>query len=269
MYYAKSKRGEKKSTCNLCRQEKALSWDHVPPKGGIDLGPVEMETVFEIMAGDRGKPKLRESQNGVKYRTICRECNSYLGLEYDPVINDFARSIGRYLKSGIILPEQISHRVKPQRLMKALLGHIVAAKVEIEDTVFDRSARKYVLDPNLPLPDDIHIFYWIYPYATSVTIREFGMFAHGATLEQAAVYQSLKYYPVAYLCSSQPDYAGLPALSQYRDADLDDEIEIPVDLKRLEDPYWPEAPNDKDNKIFFAGQSAAAAVHARPRRVET
>ena len=132
-----------------------------------------------------------------------------------------------------------------------------------------RHYEKSGLDPNLPLPDDIHIFYWIYPYATSVTIREFGMFAPGATFEQAAVYQSLKYYPVAYLCSSQPEYAGLPALSQYRDANLDAEIEIPIDLKRVEDPYWPEAPNDKDNKIFFAGQSAAAAVHARPRRVET
>jgi len=269
VHYAKSKRGEKKSICNLCREEKALSWDHVPPKGGIDIGPVEMETVFEIMAGDRERPKLRESQNGVKYRTICCECNSYLGLEYDPVINDFATSVGRYLKSGIALPEQISHKVKPQRLMKALLGHVIAAKVEIEDTVFDRTAREYVLDPSTPLPEDIHIFYWVYPYATSVTIRDFGMFVPRGTFEKPAVFQLLKYYPVAYLCSTQPAYAGLPALSWYRDAGLDTEIEIPIDLKRVADPYWPEAPNDEDNNVFFGGQSAAAAVHARPRSIKT
>jgi hypothetical protein len=264
VHYAKSKR-EKKSICNLCREEKALSWDHVPPKGGIDLGPVEMETVFEIIVGDRNKPKLRESQNGVKYRTICSECNSLLGREYDPTINDFARSVGRYLKSGIALPEEVSHKVKPQRLMKALLGHIVAAKVEIEDTAFDQAARAYVLDPNKPLPENIHIFYWVYPYATSVAIRDFGMFVPRGTFKEPAVFQLLKYYPVSYLCSTKPEYAGLPALSWYRDAELDFEIEIPIDLERVEDPYWPEAPDDNDNNVFFGGQSAAAAAHARPR----
>jgi hypothetical protein len=264
LHYVKSKR-EKESICNLCREKKTLSWDHVPPKGGIDLVPVEMETVFEIMAGDRERQKLRESQNGVKYRTICRECNSYLGLEYDPVINDFATSVGCYLKSGIALPEKISHKVKPQRLMKALLGHIVAAKVAIEDTTFDRVARAYVLDPNMLLPEDIHIFYWVYPYATSVTIRDFGMFVPRGTFEQPAVFQLLKYYPVAYLCSTQPEYAGLTALSWYRHAELDREIDIPINLKRVEDPYWPEAPSDEDNNVFFGGQSAATAVHARPR----
>jgi hypothetical protein len=216
MHYAKSKR-EKKSICNLCREEKALSWDHVPPKGEIELGPVEMETVFEIMAGDREKPKLRESQNGVKYRTICGECNSLLGREYDPTINGFATSIGRYLKSDIALPEEI------------------------------------------------HIFYWIYPYGTSVVIRDFGMFVPRGTFNELAIFQLLKYYPVAYLCSTKPEYAGLPALSWYRDAELDFEIEIPINLKRVEGPYWPEAPNDEDNNVFFGGQSAAAAVHSRPR----
>jgi hypothetical protein len=264
VHYAKCKR-EKKSICNLCREEKALSWDHVPPKGGIEIGRVEMETMFEIMAGDRESRKLRESLNGVKYRTICRDCNSYLGLEYDPVINDFATSVGLYLKTGLALPDEISHKVKPQRLMKALLGHIVAAKVEVEDTTFDRAAREYVLDPNKPLPEEIHVFYWVYPYATSVAIRDFGMFVPRGTFNEPAVFQLLKYYPIAYLCSTKPEYAGLPALSWYRGAELDSEVEISLNLKRVEDPYWPEAPDDEDNNVFFGGRSAVAAVHARPR----
>ena len=96
MYYAKSKR-EKRSICNLCRKEKDLSWDHIPPKGGIELSTVKMETIFALIAGDRDKPKIRESQNGMKYRTICSECNAYLGAEFDIIINDFALSVGRYL----------------------------------------------------------------------------------------------------------------------------------------------------------------------------
>lgn len=181
--------------------------------GGIDPDPVEMETVFRIMAGDRKKPKLRESQNGVKDRTICSECNSLSGREYDPTISDFATSVDRYLKSGIALPEVLSHKVMPQRLMKALPGHIVATKVEIEDTAFDWAARAYVPEPKMPIQEDIHIFYWVYLYATSVAIRDFSMFVPRGTFNEPAIFQLLKYYPVAYLCRNKPEYAGFPALS--------------------------------------------------------
>jgi len=112
MHFAKYKR-EKISTCNICMEDKPLSWDHVPPKGGINLTSVQMQTVFNLMAGDRGEPWLRESQNGVKYRTICKQCNELLGVQYDPTINDFAIEIGRFLNSGLQLPRIVNHPVKP------------------------------------------------------------------------------------------------------------------------------------------------------------
>lgn len=264
MQYAKVKR-EKYSICNICREEKPLSWDHVPPKGGIELSKVEMETVFGLMAGDQETPKLRESQNGVKYRTICKVCNELLGLNYDPVLNDFAVSAGRYLSTAMELPEVVMHKVKPQRLFKSLLGHLVAAKVDIENTAFDVMAREYVLDKDAKLPDDINIFYWVYPYTSSVAIRDFAMFTPRGTFNEPAVFQTLKYYPVAYLLCDKSEYANLDTLSQFRGCDLDDEVEIPINLRRVENPYWPEAPSDEDNNIFFGGQSAMNAIHARRR----
>ena len=264
MHYAKVKR-ERVSICNLCRREQTLTWDHVPPKGGIEISSVEMQTVFAAMTGGQASPKLRESQNGVKYRTICKACNEYLGVEYDPSLNDFAVSVGRYVRTALELPSTISHRVKPQRVMKALLGHLVAAKVEVEDTYFDKLAREYVLGPGRPMPETLNIFYWIYPYQCSVTIRDFGMFTPRGTFNEPAIFQTLKYFPIAYLCSEKCDYAGLPSFSRYRCAGLDDEIEVPIDLRRVEDPFWPEAPSDTDNNVFFGGQSASNAVLARPR----
>jgi len=264
MHYAKVKR-EKRSICNLCNEEKPLSWDHVPPQGGIELSKVEMETVFEVLAGNRENPKLRESQNGVKYRTICKECNELLGLNYDPVLNQFAISVGRYLNSTIKLPEVVMHSVKPQRLFKALLGHLVAAKVDIENTEFDVLARNYVLDEAAPLPDGVNVFYWVYPYTCSITIRDFAMFTPRGTFNEPAVFQTLKYYPIAYLFCDKEEYANLATLSQFRAVGLDEEVEIPINLKRVEGPYWPEAPSDKENNIFFGGQSAMNAIHARRR----
>ena len=264
MHYAKSKRN-KKSICNLCREEKDLSWDHVPPKGGIELSTVQMETILNLMSGDRENPKIRESQNGMKFRTICSDCNSLLGSEYDPVINDFSISVGNYLNSNIKLPKVINHKVKPQRLMKALLGHLVAAKVDIENTLFDQQAREYVLDLSATLPKDINIFYWPYPHDCSITIRDFAMFTPRGTFNEPAIFQTLKYFPIAYLCCNKATYADLECLSWYREAGIDDEIEIPINLSRIEHPYWPEAPTDNDNNVFFGGQSAANSVHAKPK----
>lgn len=242
-----------------------MSWDHVPPKGGIELTPVEMQTVFQLMAGNKKTKKVSESQNGVKYRTICRECNELLGVKYDPVINSFALEVGQYLKSSLSLPKHIRHPVKPQRLLKSLFGHLLAAKVDCENTIFDQLARRYVLDENATLPNEIHVFYWPYPYQCSVAIREFGLFAPRGTFDEPAIFQTLKYFPVAYLCTEKSEYAGLDSFTHYRRCKIDDVVDLPINLSRIEHAYWPESPNDDDNKIFFGGQSAASATHARPR----
>jgi hypothetical protein len=265
MHYAKSKR-DKKSICNLCRVEKELSWDHVPPKGGIELTTIQMETIFSLLTGNKENRKFPESQNGMKYRTICSDCNSYLGTEFDPTINDFALSVGRYLQSTIELPDTINHKVMPQRLMKAILGHLIAAKVEIENTLFDQQAREYVLDIAAPLPKDINIFYWLYPHDCSITMRDFVMFTPRGTFQEPAIFQTLKYFPIAYLCNDKSEYAGLDNLSWYRNAGIDDEIEIPINLRRTEHPYWPEAPSDEENNIVAGGASAFNSVHAIPKR---
>jgi hypothetical protein len=262
VHYVKSKR-EKISICNLCRGCKPMTWDHVPPQGGINVSRVEMETMLSAMAGNRTRPMLRESQNGVKYRTICKECNEYLGLFYDPTLNGFAKDVARYLTTRLQFPPVVSHRVQPQRLLKSVLGHLVAAKIDIEDTEFDKQARLYVLDKNAPLPADINMFYWIYPYDLSITIRDFAMFTPRGTYNQPTVFQTLKYFPIAYLCCDKQQYAQLPDLSQFRNYALDDEAEIQIPLARIEDPYWPEAPSE--NNVLFGGQSAAQAVFARPR----
>src|SRR6056297_3557589 len=89
LYITKCKR-EKVSQCNICKKVKALSWDHVPPKGGISLTSVEQETVFQRLTINGEKRKYTISQNGVKFRTICKECNEKIGSKYDPVLNDFA-----------------------------------------------------------------------------------------------------------------------------------------------------------------------------------
>jgi len=216
------------------------------------------------MTANKSTGKPSESQNGVKYRTICKECNEYLGQNFDPTLNEFAQSVTTYLRTTIHLPKTVHHKTKPKRLIKAVLGHLVAAKADLEDTAFDRAAREYVLDASGELPRDIHIFYWPYPYLCSITIRDFAMFVPRGTFNEPAMFQTMKYFPIAYLVCSKPSYSGLNSLSMYQDSSLDEEIEIPIPLDRVEDAQWPEAPHGKNN-VFFGGQSAVDAIVAQPR----
>jgi len=59
--------------------------------------------------------------------------------------------------------------------LDALTLHLLAAKTETDEVIIDKLIRPCILDPSLPIHDDIHIFYWIYPYEKTIIFRDFGM----------------------------------------------------------------------------------------------
>ncbi len=264
MKYVKNKRA-KRDICNLCLQESSLSWDHVPPKGGIELTPVQMETIFEIFAGDRQGRHLKESQNGVKFRTICSKCNSFLGNNYDPVLNKFALDVGQFINSDLQFPEIIKIKTRPKILIKGILAHLLASKIEIDDVTLDQSVREFIFDLNAPIPDKIKVFYWLYPYNTTVIMRDFGMLAkRGDFGHGGGVFNLLKYFPVGYLVSDVKSYEGLWELTMYKNFPYKKEIEIPINLGRVEHPYWPEMV-DKGNFVI-ASSVTQNGISATPRQ---
>jgi len=262
MYYVKTKR-EKVGQCNICSKVKPLSWDHVPPKGGIELTAMEMENLLYVFTRKKEVRKIRESQNGIKFRTICKECNEFLGVNYDTVVNEFAISVGRYLKTQIKLPEMLHHKTKPVRLMRGILGHLLAAKAEFDNVLFDQQVRRFIFDVNEEIPKKIHIFYWVYPYDCTIILRDFGMPSVRGNFKDIGFYQTLKSFPVAYLVSDKPRYENLLELTKYRSYGIDDEIEIPIQLNRVEHHYWPEI-IDRGN-LLFGGQSLTGSITALPK----
>lgn len=263
MHYVKTKRN-KVDICNICKNVTSLSWDHVPPKGSIELAPMEMETIFQVFTGKRKDRKLRESQNGVKFRTICKNCNEKIGQRYDPIIKEFAISVGQYLKSVLKFPPVIHHKTKPVALVRGILGHLLAAKVDYDQVVFDEKVRAFLLDETLAIPDGINVHYWLYPYTQIIIMRDFVMPARRGNFSEVGCFHTLKYFPVAYLVSDRKQYEGLLNLTQYRHMNTYDEAEIPIHLDRTEHPYWPEIV-DKGN-IIFGGQSILSSVSAAPRK---
>ncbi|MGG2197881.1 hypothetical protein [Paenibacillus validus] len=267
MHYLKFKR-EQIGRCNICGIKAKLTWDHVPPKGGQLMTEVEQESIFQYLVGNRER-RYQLSQNGVKYRTICGNCNNaVLGAKCDPALNELASDIMLMLKTSVLLPKStIKVRTKPALISKAIMGHMLSASGDYGESKFDERFREYVLDDSLVAPKGIKILYWVYPYMSIKIIRDVAMpqyrgdwgdFRRGGV----GIFSIMKYPPLGFLVTDLDSYEGLAELTQYCGSNLDDEAEIPIRLNDLKPEYWPEA---GDDTFLMGGEGLGNGVSAVPR----
>jgi hypothetical protein len=225
---------------------------------------MEMRTILQTLSGDPNKNKFVISQNGVKYRTLCEACNGRLGREYDPVLNEFANNVALYVRSPLHLPPIINVETKPQKLIRAILGHLVAAKSELDDVVFDQQVRDFIFDETASLPEEINVFYWIYPYPIQVVIRDIALNSKRGDFSNFMFCHLLKYFPVAYLVSTAKEYERLASLTRHRASKLADVVELPIELRNAPNQDWPEAPDR--GSILLGGQAMQSSVIGSPKR---
>src|SRR4029453_11843006 len=126
--------GPSKGICNICGSHGRLTEDHTPPKGCIRVAPVGIQHIADRLGAPRSDVIGRFSQNGVKYRTLCRRCNNtLLGTQYDPALIEFVKTVGSYIRTSVRLPQRISVKTRPQKIVRALPGHIAAQGVDRHD----------------------------------------------------------------------------------------------------------------------------------------
>lgn len=259
MYYVKVKR-ERIGICNLCLKIAPLSWDHVPPQGCAPPAPIEIKTILKALASTTPtKGSVKHSQNGVKYRTICKPCNEWLGRYVDPTLIHFARSIRHILTSELCLPSIVDITTKPNRLIRSILAHIVSAKTDLDEVIFDKQVRDFVIDFYAPIPEDIFIFYWVYPYEGQVILRDFVIPSKRGRLNGDYIFcQLLKFFPIAFLVCNAAYYEHLPELTSYRRFGADDIANVPLDLRNIRQSEWPETPDN--GNILFGGQAMISSI---------
>lgn len=175
-------RGSKEGYCVICGEWGPLSRDHVPPKGCNNLSDAEIRFLHPPQGIER-KPVT--SQGGVTYRTLCGACNSgRLGAEYDPALIEFSNAItNRSLvarERRLALPQFVQHYIKPQRIARAIVGHVIAALAVDEskdglrsDPMTDKM-RHYFLNQDAPLPEQIEIYFWLYPERKQIVVKHMG-----------------------------------------------------------------------------------------------
>ena len=131
--------------------------------------------------------------------------------------------------------------------------------------IVDRTIREFLADDGNQLPEEIKIFYWIYPYSDIFVIRDVCMPAVRGDFSKFGFFSGiLKYFPVAYLVCDLEKYEGLDELTIYRNLNLEDTVEIPFRLTEIRHPTWPEMIDE--GNIMAGGLNLNSSVHARPKK---
>lgn len=258
---------KKDRICNICQQEAELSEDHVPPKACPTAKSIVISKLLHQMTGDRSfRPRI--SQNGMTYQTLCRDCNNGLGAKYDNALVEFSQKVESFIKSNLILPESFEFEGCPNAIMRSVLGHLLAAKTESDEVVIDKLIRPCILDPSLPIHDDIHIFYWIHPYEATVILRDFGMPSVRSIHKECGFFNLIKFYPIAFLIAHQlSSYEQLSSLYKFNKLLPSQKANIQINLRRVESYSWPEECLGLENFLVI-GQAANDSVYAVPKTIK-
>lgn len=265
MHYEKKKRKEY-DFCNICGEERKLTWDHVPPKC--------CNNRYNIKVNSWGKGLPKETsyekayQNGIRFRSLCEDCNNkLLGANYDVTLAEFTNQVMHIVSSDIVLPSICKIPVKINELSRAICGHLLAAKNYYDDaSVLEKQLREYVQNSGLCPPQDMSLLYWVYPYSTIFLLRDVSVKSYSTKYAfPEGMVSIMNSFPIAYMLSSgSKEDCGLFDIFKFCSSTIDEVVEIPIDrtscyfprTKHLRPSPWPcNVSDEEDGAMFLLGSS--------------
>lgn len=262
---------KKDSICNICQKTKPLSKDHVPPKSCQLTLTRETSTLFDQLTGNNlFRPRFE--QNGVWYKTICSDCNNFLGSEYDPALATISKRVKTFLNTKYIrLPPFFDLDCEANAVMRSVLGHLLAANTNTDPSTFNQLVRPCVINPSIPIPNDIHVFYWVYPYDRIVVERDFFKSAVRGKFEPPACFNLIKFYPLAFLVTHKlSSYDDLLSLHQFNHLLPPNKTKVRIDFRRpFRDVAFPEFLDNSAIDFVAFGAAGMGSVVSAPKPKKT
>jgi hypothetical protein len=205
------------------------------------------------------------SQNGVKFRSLCQRCNNErLGRDTDPDLIRICNQVHGLLSTKLILPSRLLVPVRPQRLIRAVVGHLLAYGINrVPKGPFEVAMAQYFLDTSMPTPPGMECFYWVYPYTDQVLARDALLTDSRTPDGDNVLFKLVKFYPLAFFCTwNRPATYGFQFdnLCRFGHLGFDEEAEIPVQLGPLPPRRWPETPTERSLAVIHGAES----MYAKP-----
>ena len=249
LYFQKGNRS-KFGFCNICGKESELTWDHVPPKFANNSTSKDYALLLGLSSSSNNYMPLT-TQNGVKYRSICSDCNNrLLGSESDPAYKEVVGAISAKI-------EQLQHpnssiqfciEADINRLARAVIGHLLAAKNFYDDQcLVDMYMREFFLNQQYLPPTTMELLYFLYPYNTIQIVRDVVPVSLDKTNIPQGMISCLYSYPIAFLLADRRQSLSLPNLFDYCTSNISDRAAIPLSIQTLYFPntrvlrhqFWP------------------------------
>lgn len=244
--------------CALCKQYSQLTENHVPPEG---VGNSDRWIAQSYMTTVAAKPDMyfgRHFPGGIRFRTLCKACNSSLGGSEDKALIDFYERVRRLLDSPLQIPGTMQIPAKPNLIVRGLMAHIASANDSGIPTPFDGEARDIFLGKRSLRLSSWNLYYWIYLGEEMFLMRS-AFLGKWHPLELTEI-QLLKAPPLAFMFARKSRFYGLPNMVQFVQNRDDAEIDVPIILNRRDqNPVWP-AVAERDQIIFLGGPGANAIL---------
>jgi hypothetical protein len=235
--------------CNICLKPAKLTEDHVPPKGVVGNHAVVVDTLASRLATGKAFQQNLIAQNGIKFMTLCGECNGRM-KHGDKLLQRFAADVLGIIESPLYRLRPVKVPTKVNGILRSVLGHLVAAKTKTDDVSYDASVRPCLTDYSIPVPEDIHLCFWVYPFRTIRICRDFLMPTVRGKYDAFSTFQVLKFYPLAFLVTDAPNYHPLYSWDDYRATGINESVDVTLHLDGVPPEDWPESPA-RDNFALF------------------
>jgi hypothetical protein len=147
-----------------------LTENHIPPEAvgndGFWIGRSYLTAASQGGEIFRG----RAFRGGLRFRTLCRDCNTGLGGREDRAIIDFFDRVRKRLESRIITTAIVRVPAKPNLIYRGLLAHLISANDSGVPCLFDTEARDIFFGRRHIRLSSWNLFYWM--FVGSSVVRE-------------------------------------------------------------------------------------------------
>ena len=241
-----------------------MTEDHIPPKGVPLVGQAYLERLTDTLGAERSAKSPRLFQRGVKYRTICAECNNeLLGGDYDPVLVKFCKELHSALGQQIYRPVSIT--VKINRLIRAFIGHLIAHRIGNYRTGnFYSDITDYFLNNSGQFPNSLRAYCWVYPYKSQVVAHGLGSIFDYRNSGSSVIFSLMKFYPIGFLCSIEDlpeiEASQLTRIDHLTTIAIDDAVDVNLNISYIPHGRWPEAPGEHGAVFHNASGTSARPV---------
>jgi hypothetical protein len=230
---------------------------------------MEMRDLMSRLSIYQVEKRFELSQDGVKFRSLCRRCNNErLGAECDPELLALCNHAHAILQSPLVLPPSFSIDVRPMRVLRAVVGHMLATESGRSPAgPMEEAMATFFLDTRLPPPRQLECFYWPYTFTDQVILRDVSLGRMGG--HPPLFFKLLKFYPLAFMLTWERDEATwafrMQDLARHRRLGNNDEASLVIDLRAVPPQRWPEAPLS-DGILLMGGKPMIAEPRAGKKK---